>query len=81
MLRAFELSNWHNFLQKKCIRKCLEEYKPSNMPSKIPEELADEENDPDRANPTTHRPTFSPPLVSSVCFIFNNLYLTFRPLR
>ena len=57
-------------LQKKCIQKCLKQFKPSNIPSKIPEELADEDNDPVRPRPTGHRPSFSPPLVSSVCFIF-----------
>lgn len=55
-------------LQKKCIRKCLEEYKPSNMPT-IPDELADEENDPVRPPSGSPRPSFPPPMVSSVCFI------------
>ena len=58
-------------LQEKCIKKCLEEHKPSKRPTR-PGELADEENDPVRPGPTRHRPTFSPPLVRLVCFIFNN---------
>ena len=41
------------------------------MPSNVPMGLADEENDPDRPNPTTPRPTFTPEVVSSVCFIFS----------
>lgn len=55
-------------LQKECIRKCHEEYKPSNMPT-IPDELADEENDPVRRPSGSPRPSFPPPMVSSVRFI------------
>ena len=51
-------------LQRNCIKKCLEQFKPSYAPT-IPDELADEENDP--FSPSRPRPSFPPPLVSTVC--------------
>ena len=46
-------------------------YHPTNIPSVIPEVHAAEEMPPsDLPNPTTHRPTFSPELVSLSLFLF-----------
>ena len=62
----------------KCIRKCLAEHKASNLPPIIPEELADVEYDPIRPRPSSPRPTFLPGMVSSICFLFNNILLLER---
>ena len=63
-------------LQGKCVKKCLEHFKPSYPPT-FPDGLADEENDPFHPRPSRPRPSFPPPVVRTVCVIFNNIYIYF----
>ena len=60
-------------LQGKCVKKCLEHFKPSYPPT-FPDGLADEENDPFHPRPSRPRPSFPPPVVRTVCFMFNNIF-------
>ena len=62
-------------LQRECVKKCLEHFKPWYPPT-FPDELADEENDPFCPRPRRPRPSFPPPVVSTVCVMFNNILFT-----
>ena len=62
-------------LQRKGIKKCLENLKPSYPPT-FPDELADQEHDAFPPRPSRPRPSLPPPLVSTVCVMFNNICFT-----